>query len=355
MKTFNIIAVTVFLGVVGFIAFNLIKDSDRKFYVTTLAEIATIEEKFYISGYVYPSKEIDVKPQISGVVDTVYVDIGDQVKEGDPIASISLVPNSSEVEQLTSAVNLARINLASAKNFYERQKQLMEKKAISKTDFEASEKEYLTAKENYSTSTAQLALRQKSNKAANNIVRSSTDGVIIDIPVSVGTSVVERSNFNAGSTVATIAGSDHYTFRANIPEKNIGSLYTGIPVHLSLHAYRDAVIEAFITKISAKGEIQGGTVRFPVEAEFSLNNNAIYLRSGFSATAKILLSKTEDALAIPEKCLNFKGDTIFVYVTDSLKRTAREKMVSIGVSDGEIVQITEGISNKDLIITNYHD
>lgn len=355
MKVFNIIAVLIFVGVVGFITYSLIIDSDRKYYITTHVEVATINEKLNLSGYVFPSKEIDVKPQISGVVDAVYASVGDRVKEGDPIASVCLVPNSSEVEQLNNAVNLAQIALSAAQTTYNRQKQLIERNVISKAEFEISEKEYQVAKENYSTAVAQLSLRQKGNKTPNNIIRSSTDGVIIDIPVKVGSSVVERGNFNAGTTVATIAGDDHYVFRAEVLEKNIGSLYLGMPVCLELIAYEGVAIEAIITNISAKGEMRDGTVKFPMEAEFTLQDKKIGLRSGYSATAQILLSSVVNAIALPEKCLNFKGDTIFVYVTDSLCRSVVERRVRPGLSDGEKVQIIDGVNENDLIITNYYD
>lgn len=355
MKSFNIIAITVFVGSVGFITYSLIKDSSRKYYTTTRAETATVEETLQLSGRVYPSREIEVKPQISGVVDALYVGMGDTVKDGDPIASVSLVPNSSEIEQLTSAVNIAQINLDAARLSFERQKKLLERKAISQKDYEAAQKEYLTADENLATALNQLSLRQKNSRNASNIVRSSASGVVIDIPVKVGSSVVERSNFNVGSTIATIAGAEQYIFKADVPEKSIADLDVGMPVSLSLLAYKGASIDAVITKISSKGEMQGGAVKFPVEAEFSLGDSEIDLRSGYSATARILLSSAQEVLTLPEKCINFKGDTTFVYVTDSLKRFATEKIVTLGLSDGERVQITEGITRNELIITNYHD
>ncbi len=355
MKTFSIIVVTVFVGAVGFITYSLIKDSEKKYYATTTAEVSTIEEILHLSGFVYPSKEIEVKTQISGVVDAVYVNVGDVIKEGDPVASVSLVPNSSEVEQLTNNVNVARINLTTAKATYERQKKLLEKKAISKVDFEATEKEYLTAQENYSTSVKQLSLRQKGKNRPNNIVSSSTSGIIIDIPVKVGSSVVERSNYNVGSTIATIVGADHYIFKADVPEKNIGSLTIGMPVKLSLLAFENMEKEAIITKISAKGEMKGGAVKFPIEAVFTLSDCSAELRSGYSATGEVVLSRVSDVLTVPEKCIYFTGDTTFVYMTDSLKNKVVKKMVVLGLSDGEKVQIVYGITAEDLVITNYHD
>jgi len=355
MKVFNVIAVTVFVGVAGFITYTLIEDSDKRYYSTTRMETATLVDKLHLSGFVYPSKEIEVKPQISGVVDALYVNIGDVVKDGDPIASVSLVPNSSEVEQLKNNLNVASINLSTTTATYVRQKQLFEKKAVSKADYEAAENNYLTAKENHSTAMRQLRLRQKDKNSSDNIVYSSTSGIIIDIPVKVGSSVVERGNYNAGSTIATIVGADHFIFKADVPEKNIGRLHIGMPVKLSLLAYDCMEIDATMAKISAKGEMRGGAVKFPVEAVFTLNDSTIELRSGYSATGEITLSCEYDVLTLPEKCIYFKGDTTYVYVTDSLRRTVEETIVTLGLSDGERVQIVDGLTATDLIITNYHD
>lgn len=355
MKAFNIFALMVFVSTAGFITYSLIKDSGRKFYLTTNAEIATVEESLRLSGFVYPSKEIEVKPQISGVVDAVFVHVGDRVNEGDPLASIRLVPNSSELEQLNNNLNIARINLSSAKAVYDRQTQLYEKKAISRVEFEVAEKEYLTANENYSTALNQLNLRQTSKNSAQNIVRSSTSGIIIDVPVKAGASVMERSNYNVGTTVAIIAGADHFVFRADVPEKTIRNLKIGMPVNLSLLAFDDIEIDASISKISSKGELKGGAVWFPIEADFTLGEDIIDLRSGYSASGEITIGRVVDVLTLPEKCINFKGDTTFVYVSVGQKEHAVEKIISIGISDGEKVEIVEGISSDDLIITNYHD
>lgn len=355
MKAFKIIVITVFVGVVGFITYSLVKDSKQKFYVAVSPERSFIEEKLYLSGFIYPGKEIEIKPQLSGVVEAIHVSVGDHIREGDPIASVSLVPNSSEVEQLTNSLSLAKIKLESAKLKYERQKQLYELKAVSLVDFEAAEQEFLTAQENYTSAERQLELRQKGKNATANIVRASTSGVIIDIPVKVGSSVVERSGYNPGTTVAVLAGTDFYLFRANVPERNMACLYTGMPVKLSLPALDSLQIDATIMTISAKGEMQSGAVKFPIEAIFTYNSKDHILRSGYSATGELLLRRAEGALLVPERCVYFNGDTSYVYVTDSLKHSAVDRIVRLGMSDGKRVQIIEGVAENDLIISNYHD
>ena len=355
MKAFNVIVTAVFVGVVGFITYSLTKASTQKYYATTRLEAATIEEKLFLSGFVYPGKEIEIKPQISGVVDAVFVSVGDQVKEGDPIASVRLVPNSSEVEHLSSHVNIARIDFTAAKTRYERQKQLLEAKAVSRVDFEAVEKDYMTARENLASAEHQLALRRRGRQLSGNLVRASTSGVVIDIPVKEGTSVMERSGYNPGSTVAVLAGTDHFVFKSDVPEQNIGQLEVGMPVYLSMSAVDSLDLTATIVKISAKGEIQGGAVRFPIEAVFRVDGRDQTIRSGYSATAEVHLRVSEHAMTLPEKAICFRGDTCFVYVTDSLKRTARQREVTLGLSDGERVEILDGLAPSDEVITNYHD
>lgn len=355
MKAFNVLVACVFVGTVGFITYSLIKDSKKRYYTVTHAQAATIEEKLLLSGFVYPSKEIEIKPQLSGVIDGIFVSIGDEVKEGDPIASVSLVPNSSEVENLTSAVNVSHINMKTAEANYERQKYLYEKKAVSRSEYELAEKEFLTAKENYTSARNQLDLRQKGKRSGNNTVRSSTSGKVIDIPVKPGSSVVERSGYNPGSTIAVVSSSDHFVFKANIPERSIKDVHVDDLVKLTLLAYDTLAIDAVIKMISAKGEIINGAVKFPVEAEFAMAGHGIDLRSGYSATAEILLSSTDAAVTLPEKCINFRGDTTFVYVTDSLRKKAIVREVTLGVSDGDVVEILKGIGKDDIVITNYHD
>lgn len=355
MKTFNVIVTVVFLGVVGFIAWNLIEDSKKKYYSTILPENKCIEEKLQLSGFIYPSTEIDIKPQLSGVIDAIFKSTGDMVNEGDPIASISLVSTSEEIDKLTSNVNVAKISLNAAETKFKRQKMLLEKKAIPNTEFEADEKEYLTAKENYQSAVNQLHLRKKGGKSGNNIVCSSANGIVINIPLKSGASVIERSSYNEGTTIATVASSNLYVFSADVAEKNIGSICIGTQIEISIPAYKNLDIAATVTKISSKGNMVNGAVKFPVEAQFSIPSDSLRLLSGCSAIGEVLISKVENAMSLPEKCINFKGDTVFVYVLDSLGNNVMQKDIQIGISDGNSVQVTSGLTRNDPVITNYHD
>jgi len=358
MKIYRFVAIILLIGVLTYVIVKAVSISPTNGYSITAACRKDIIERLELPGYVYPSREIEIKPQLSGVIDEIFVKIGDRVLAGTPIASVSLVPNSSEIEQLQSNVNVAIINLDAASRLFERTKLLFEKNAVSRVEYEASEREYKTAQENFNTAARQLEIRRndsRKGKDSANIVKASTSGIVIDIPVEVGSSVVERSSYNAGSTVAILAGDDYYVFKADVPEHNIRSLYVGMPVDITLTAYDSLAIRANVVKISAKGNNMNGSVKFPFEAEFSHPGGDFEIRSGYSAVASVLISKVENVLSLPERCLKFSGDSILVYVTDSTFRAVEERLVKIGLSDGENVEILEGLKDSELVVTNYND
>lgn len=355
MKAFNLFAIAIFIGVVGFITYHLIDDSNKKYYTTEVPQARALSTQLTLSGYVYPDKEVEIKPQISGVINEIYVSVGDFVKEGDPIASINIIASLSEIEQLESNLRKTEITLKSSEQNFNRIELLYQSNAISRADYEIAERDYNSAYENYTSALKQVRLRQTGQPAINNIVRASTEGVVIDIPVNQGSSVIERSGYNPGTTIASIASNQYYVFKANVSEMDISNISLEMPMKIRLPMYDDICIDAIITKIARKGELNSGVVKFPIEAEFKLTDAMGQFRSGYSGTALITTSHIDSVLTLSERSIHFRGDTTFVYVTDSLKKTQKEKVVSIGASDGEYVEIKDGVNGDNYIITNYYD
>ena len=358
MKIFNTIAVTVFLVVVGVIAYNVISDSHRKYYVTTSPSKQRVENKLFIPGSVYPIKEIEIKSQLSGVIDELFVKIGDEVHQGRPIATIRLVPNSSDIEQLENNLKITRIEYEAQKIDYERNKQLYSQRTISKVDMEASEKAYFVSEEKYRSAQNQLNILRRgyaSSKDISNTVKSSTDGIIIDIPVEVGSSIIERNNYNVGTTIAVLAEMNRFIFRAQIDEQYLKYISLGTKMRLTFNAYDSLTVDAAVTKIAAKGTETTGIVKFAVDAEFDITPKMPVIRSGYSATAEALLQQAENVLTLPEKCLTFRQDSICVYVLDSLTNKPVQRLVKTGISDGSLIEIVEGLTLNEKVITNYSD
>lgn len=358
MKVFNTIAVIVFLIVVGIITYNVASDSRRKYYVTTNPTRKTIENKLYIPGSVYPIKEVEIKSQLSGVLDELYVKIGDEVHQGRPIAIIRLVPNSSDIEQLENNLNITRIEYEAQKIDYERNKQLYSQRTISKVDMEASEKAYYVSEEKYHSAQNQLNILRRgyaSSMDISNTVKSSTDGIIIDIPVEVGSSIIERNNYNVGTTIAVLAEMNRFIFRAQIDEQYLKYISLGTKMRLTFNAYDSLTVDAAVTKIAAKGMETTGIVKFAVDAEFDITPKMPVIRSGYSATAEVLLQQAENVLTLPEKCLTFRQDSICVYVLDSLTNKPVQQLIKTGISDGSLIEIVEGLTLNEKVITNYSD
>lgn len=358
VKPFNIIALLVFAAVVAAIGWNIVSDNRKGHYLTASPEIRTIEKRVSVPGHVYPVREIEIKSQLSGVLDSILVKTGDSVSAGDPVATVRLVPSSSDIEQMENNLKVARIEMDAAELSYRRDLDLFGKDAIPKSDMEATEKAYLISREQYSTARSQLDIMKhgfSSEAGVSNTVTASTSGTVIDIPVEPGTSVIERNTYNIGTTIAVLAETDCFVFKAKVPEQNLGYMSPGTHAVLTFNAYDSLRVDATITKVAAKGEETGTAVRFTVEAVFDMTSGMPVIRSGYSATAEILAARKDSVLSLKEKYLTFRNDSSYVYILDTVSGRPLLRTVSTGISDGEQIEITDGISLSDRIITNYDD
>ena len=282
-----------------------------------------IKEEIYIPGNVYPVKEIELKSQLSGVLDKIFVKIGDVVQEGSPVASISLVPSTLELERLENNVKMA-------------------------------EREYGTAKEQLLSAQNQLAI-QKTGKVigkseTSNIVKSSISGTVIDLPLQEGASVIERNTLNSGITVAILAKMGEFVFRTQLAEQYLENIHLGDSISLAFNAYKDLKATAKITKISSKGTLENGIMKYTLEAEFPVNAQMPVIRSGYSATAEIILNSKKNVPSIEEKYIGYKNDSTYVWVKNGA--TLEKKYIELGISDGKYTEVTKGLTTNDKIVQN---
>jgi len=359
MKIFNITAFVFFMAVVGILVYNLFLKEKSNFYTITRPSRTTIEKKLYIPGNVYPVKEVELKSHISGILEEIKVKIGDYVEAGTPIASVRLISGSSDIERLQSNLKLAKIEFEMRDKEFARNKQLFSTGVISRSDFEAALKIYLVSKEQLVTAQNQLSIIKAGTSSAkdiSNIVKSSTNGVIIDIPIEEGTSVIERNSFNAGTTIATLADMSRFKFQAQISEQYLKEIESGEKIRLTFNAYDSLAVEATVLEISSKGMTYGNdAVKYSIEAEFDISPDMPAIRSGYSATAEVLLAKRKNVYSIEEKHIHFSNDSIFVYIMDSLRNKPVKKLIRIGISDDIYTEIVDGIGQSDKIITNYSE
>lgn len=319
--------------------------------------VKLIENKAMATGSVVPRKEIQIKPQVSGIVQEIYLEAGAKIKAGQPIAKVKIIPDVQNLNSAESQVNRAKLSLDNEEINYNRQKKLFEKKVISESDFQAAELAYKRALEDYSSAQSNLEIikdgvSKKANSATNTIIRSTIDGVVLDISVKEGNSVIQSNNFNDGTTIAYVADMNDMIFEGNIDETEVGKIKEGMKLELHIGAIDGVVFDAVLEHISPKGTFQNGTVKFLIKARIKLRND-IFVRSGYSANANIILERNQNALVIDEGMITYENGKAYVdvLVSDSLEIPQRfeHREVSIGICDGINVEITNGLTLNDKV------
>jgi HlyD family secretion protein len=321
-------------------------------YETETPFISDVIKKTVATGSVVPRKEIEIKPVVSGIIDELYVEEGVKVKKGDLIARIRIIPDMINLNNAKSRVDQAKINLKDAKRNYDRQLGLLEKGVIAKADFETVEIQYQTAKEELELAEETLQLIQegqikKSGAPTNTIVRSTIDGMVLDVPVEIGNQVIEANNFNDGTTIATVADMNDMIFKGKIDETEVGKIHEQMSLILSIGAIDDIKFDATLTKIAPKGVEENGAIQFEIEANVNLKDNQ-FIRAGYSANADIVLDRADSVLVISESLLKFEEDTTYVEV-ETGEQQFEKRIVETGLSDGIIIEVVSGLSEEDKI------
>jgi HlyD family secretion protein len=325
-----------------------------KKYQLESVTIGNIDKRTVATGKVEPRNEILIKPQMSGIIAEVYKEAGDVVKAGDIIAKIKVIPDMVSLNSAESRVERAQLSFDQAKRTYDRDAKLYDEKVISKEDFEKSDLQYRNAKEELKTAKDNLSLTRdgiSSDKSqlSNTLVRSTINGTILDVPVKVGNSVIQSNNFNDGTTIATVANMGDMLFVGKLDETEVGKIKVGMPMDITIGALQDQKLTATLEYVSPKGKEESGAIMFEMKAAVKVPKD-VFVRAGYSANAEIVLSKQESVITIPESCIEFSGDTAFVYVLKTKEPQAfTKKQIKIGLSDGIKIEVKSGLRTKDKI------
>ena len=315
-------------------------------YEELTAEVADIVKSTVVTGKVQPRDEVNVKPQISGIIAELYKEAGQPVKEGEIIAKLKVIPDMSSLSSAQSRVRLSEVNLKQARTNFDREKALYDKQFVSADEYDKvvqalrqAEEELKAAKETLEIVRDGVSSSNKSGSST--LIRSSVSGLILDIPVKVGNTVINSNSFNDGTTIATVADMDDLIFDGNIDETEVGRLSVGMPVKITVGALQDVVIDANLEYIAPKATESGGTNLFEIKASLRVPED-ITVRSGYSANAEIVLQRADQVLSVAESALQFDGDQTYVYVLGSNGYERRD--VKTGLSDGVNIEIKEGLS-----------
>lgn len=316
----------------------------------------TIEKKTVATGKVIPEDEVEIKPQISGIIDEIFLKEGVKVKAGDLIAKIKVVPNEQSLNQAKGRVRNAEINLNNVKIEYDRNKTLFDKGVISSQDFNTLKLQYDQAVlelENAQSDYQIIRVGSAGGSSlANTNIRATVSGTVLEIPVKEGDQVIQSNNFNEGTTIAIIADLSVMIFEGKVDEGEVGKLAVGMPLEISLGAIDDKTFDAKLRFIAPKGIEETGAVQFKIEGDVTVEDDFL-IRAGYSANASLVLEKKEGVMAIPEALLQFDRITDKPYVEVANGAIEEQKFerrdIEIGISDGVNVEILSGITENDRV------
>ena len=318
-------------------------------------KLDSIQKTTIITGKIEPRNEVNVKPQISGIIAELYKEPGDYVKAGDVIAKVKVIPDMNQLSSAEMRVRLADINLKQAQTDFNREENLYNQKLVSADEYDKSKQALNQAKhEKMAAEDALEVIRDgvsKSNaNASSTLIRSTISGVILDIPVKVGNSVILSNTFNDGTTIATVANMNDLIFRGNIDETEVGQLVNGMNMKITIGALQDLKFDAALEYISPKAVESNGANQFEIKAAVKLVEGG-KIRSGYSANAEIVLARADKVLSIPESAIEFSGDSTFVYVIkgEGKEKSYERTQVETGLSDGVNIEIKKGITAKDKV------
>ena len=328
-------------------------NKSKNTYKTELPERRNIIKKTVATGKVIPEDEIEIKPQISGIVDKLYVEEGDLIKNGDLIAKIKVVPNEQALNSSKGRLERAKINLENAQIEFDRNKSLYDDNVITKREFETVELNYNQSKQEVSNAYADLQIIKLGSvggsSIANTNIRSTIDGTVLEIPVKLGQQVTESNNFNPGTTIAIIADLKKMIFEGKVDESEVGKLKNGMPLDINLGAVQNQKFNANLRFIAPKGNEESGAVKFKIEGVVYLDSLDV-VRAGYSANASMILEKKDSVLSISESVVQYDRKTGQSYVEIEISEQKFErKDILTGISDGINVEVLSGISEIDKI------
>jgi HlyD family secretion protein len=333
----------VMLVLIVLVIIKYIRDKKNNQYHTITPTARMIERKIIVPGVIVPSKEIDLKSTIPGVMEELYVKIGDHVTKGQAIAKIKFVSEPREYQNSLRRYQIAKAQYENSENNIERDKILYEKKVIAKVDYEITLTNYLTTKAEYEAALKELQFVegvQTETSEISNIIYSTDDGIILELPIKIGGSIMARGNFSEGSSITKIAKLDLLLFKGVINETNVREINIGMPIKIVIGALNNLEVNTKLSLISPKGVLKDGISKFDIEANVIIIGQETML-AGFSANAEIILERKEGILSLEEKYFIFKNDSIFVEIVDDNK--LKQVRIETGISDGIHTEIVSGL------------
>ena len=318
-------------------------------YETVQSQIKDIQNSTVATGTIEPRDEVLIKPQISGIIDELYKEAGEKIKKGEIIAKIKVIPELGQLNSAESRLRIAEINRNQAEAEYERSTVLYEKQLISREEFEKATVAIKQSREEHNAAIdahdiVKEGITKSTASISNTLIRSTIDGLILDVPIKIGNSVILSNNFNDGTTIATIADMNDLIFIGFLDETEVGKVHEGMDVKLSIGAIQNFTFNATLEYIAPKGTLQNGANLFEFKAAVQ-TPDSVFIRAGYSANATIVLESAKEVLTLPERVVNMSNDSTFVWIetSEAPNQTFERKDIVTGLSNGIDIEVKSGI------------
>lgn len=350
------LVVLIVLAGFGYTLFFLFEKSKEQplVYDTAKPRVDNVIMKTVATGSVVPRNEILIKPQISGVIDQIFVEPGQEVSSGDKLARIKIIPNMVAINTAENRLNRAKLELDNAQIDFDRNKKLYDEGVVAFAEFQRFDlalknalQEMSAAEDNYKIVTEGVA--KSMGTGSNTVVRATGSGMVLDVPVKEGNSVIEANNFNEGTTIAAIADMDDLIFEGKVDESEVGKIREGMELIMTIGAIDGEKFTAILEYIAPKGEEENGAIQFPIRAAVKLKENQ-FIRAGYSANADVVLDRRDSVLTLSESLIQYESDgkTAFVEV-ETGDQQFEKREIKVGLSDGIITEVISGIDKNDAI------
>jgi len=352
----RILIITAILGAFGYTLWHLYAKSVEVpvVFETAKAFRTNIIKKTVATGTIIPRKEVVIKPRVSGIIDKVYVVEGQRVRTGDPIAKVKIVPDMVSLNNAQGRVQSATLAVNDAQQNFDRQKKLLDQGVVAQAEFQPANTALLNAKQEFTAAQNNLQLIEEGalkgqGTASNTIIRSTASGMVLEVPIKEGSSVIESNTFNEGTTIATIADMGEMIFEGKLDESEVGKIKEGMDLLITIGALEGHTFTARLEHISPKGVAENGAIQFKIKAQVKLKDG-VMIRSGYSANADIVLNRKDSVLALSEGLLIFgeHPDSVFVEVETS-PQVFSKRLVKTGLSDGINIEVLSGVDTTDRI------
>jgi len=338
-------------------------------YTTQQATKETIIKETVATGSIVPKEEVNIKPNISGVIDKIHVEAGDFVKAGDLIADIKVVPNVSSltnaknnIASTRTSVETARLARDNQKTIYDRQKTLFDKGVIAANEFDLAQNAYNNAQQRYKQEQVNLTSAQQNydiirtgttsglGNYAQTSVRATVAGMVLDVPVKEGNQVIEANNFNDGTSIAIIADVNKMIFEGKIDESEVGKIKEGLPLEITVGAFDNKKFDAVLDYLAPKGIADNGAIQFAIKGTLKMAQDSTFIRAGLSANASIILDRRDGVLSIKEALVQYDSKTQKPFIEiETGDQEFERRDVELGLSNGINVEVISGVSESDNI------